>query len=492
MSDVQSRLKTWLTASISTALLLILVASHSVTGEGLVSIAWPEAPAKAPEKSKPLLAQIQEQGRLIVLTRNAPNTYYIERDEPAGFEHDLAQAYGAFLGVDVEFRPYDSTPKLLKALENGEGHIIASNLIAGDVPEGDLFALGPAYDAVRQQLVCHRNARVPNSKAELHTASVKVVTESSYEERMKALAQDVPGLQWVTKRDLSTEDLMERVADRSIGCTVGDSTTVALNRRYFPDLSVPFDLSGPEPMSWAVPAQETELRASLNYWFGHSKTRKLLKSLHEHYYGHVPTYDYVDLLYFSRRVKERLPRYKKTFKREAKKHGLPWTLVAAMGYQESHWRSKAKSPTGVRGLMMLTLPTAKDLGIKNRLDATQSIRGGAKYIAGLIKRLPSSIQGEDRLWIAIASYNVGLGHVLDARKLAKRLGRNPDSWADLKITLPLLTQPAFYNSLTYGYARGNEPVRYVQRVRHYQDILENQFTAPAWNQAMLEPEIKRP
>ena len=143
--------------------------------------------------------------------------------------------------------------------------------------------------------------------------------------------------------------------------------------------------------------------------------------------------------------------------------------------------------------MMLTLPTAKDLGIKNRLNAAQSIRGGAKYIAGLIKQLPSTVRGEDRLWFAIAAYNVGLGHVQDARKLAKRLGRNPDSWTDLKATLPLLTQPAFYNSLKYGYARGNEPVRYVQRVRHYQDILERQFTEPSWDQAaLLEPKIKRP
>ncbi len=168
----------------------------------------------------------------------------------------------------------------------------------------------------------------------------------------------------------------------------------------------------------------------------------------------------------------KLPRYQKQFEKAAQENGIPWTLLASQAYQESRWNHKAKSPTGVRGLMMLTRNTASSLGIENRLDPIQSIDGGARYYAYLEKQVPKFIPKYDRIWIALAAYNVGMGHIKDAQTLARKFNKNPYRWDDLKTVLPLLAQKKYYKTLPYGYARGYEPIRYVKRIRDYWSLLE--------------------
>jgi membrane-bound lytic murein transglycosylase F len=175
---------------------------------------------------------------------------------------------------------------------------------------------------------------------------------------------------------------------------------------------------------------------------------------------------------FLRHVETRLPSYREVFMQAEEETGVPWTLLASMAYQESKWNRHAVSPTGVRGLMMLTLSTASDLGIENRLDPSHSILGGARYLAQLRKRVPDNIRMPDRIFFALAAYNVGMGHVNDARLLAERLGKDPDKWDDLKQVLPLLAKKEFYKELPHRYARGWEPVQYVKRIRAYRNILE--------------------
>jgi membrane-bound lytic murein transglycosylase F len=195
--------------------------------------------------------------------------------------------------------------------------------------------------------------------------------------------------------------------------------------------------------------------------------------LKERHYN-VGEFDYVDMRTFVRRMKSRMPKLVPLFKKAEEKYGIPWTLLAAQAYQESHWNRRAKSPTGVRGIMMLTLTTAKEMGVESRLNAEQSIMGGAKYLSRLEARVPDSVQGEDRWWYALAAYNIGMGHLHDARALADDLDLNPDNWRDLKGVLPLLSQKKYYKKLKYGYARGAEPVSYVRQIRNYQNILHAQ------------------
>ena len=175
---------------------------------------------------------------------------------------------------------------------------------------------------------------------------------------------------------------------------------------------------------------------------------------------------------FQRHIETRLPQYRRQFEGVAKAYNISWTLLAAQAYQESRWDPHAVSPTGVRGIMMLTRDTASSLGIQNREDPTKSIVGGARYFRNLEKQLPRHIGKADRIAIALAAYNVGMGHIKDAQLLARQMGKNPHSWDDIKTTLPLLTQKSYYETLQYGYARGWEPVRYVKRIRAYHALLE--------------------
>lgn len=181
---------------------------------------------------------------------------------------------------------------------------------------------------------------------------------------------------------------------------------------------------------------------------------------------------------FLRHMRTRLPRYVVMFKHEARRHDLAWHLLAAQAYQESRWNPRAVSPTGVRGIMMLTRNTSSAYGIENRHDPRASISGGARYFAWLMERVPPAIEEPDRTWVALAAYNVGLGHIHDARRLARQLGKDPNRWSDLREVLPLLAQKQYYRSLSHGYARGWEPVVYVKRIRAFEKLLRAKYPSP--------------
>ena len=415
---------------------------------------------------------IGETGELVVLTRNAPTTWYIDPDgEPAGPEHDLVVAFAEHLGVAVRFKLLDSIGDILTSLENGEGHLAAAGLTGTDQRQ-TRFLTGPAYQTVQQQVVCRRGSPLPRNLDELMDRSLMITGSSSYLERLREIRDTThPELEWETASTTATEIVLQRVWDRKVDCAVADSNIVAINRRYMPELLVAFPLTEGEALTWLLPEGAHSLRDALHDWFRTAENSGLVAMTHARYYAHVEIFDYVDVARFVRRMDSRLARYREAFKRAGEAHGVDWRLLAAQAYQESHWDPAARSPTGVRGMMMLTLRTAKELGVENRLDAGQSIRGGARYLANLKSRLPNSVVDEDRTWLALAAYNIGMGHLYDARSLARELDADPDSWLELREVLPLLADPLYHQSLRYGYARGNEPVHYVRRIRNYEEIL---------------------
>ena len=197
-------------------------------------------------------------------------------------------------------------------------------------------------------------------------------------------------------------------------------------------------------------------------------------------------FDFANTYTFLKHLLERLPKYRALFHQVAADYALDWRLLAAMAYQESHWNPKAVSPTGVRGLMMLTQRTAKQLGVKNRLDAVQSLKGGARYLIIVKNKIPERIPEPDRTWLAVASYNVGFGHLEDARILTQKFGRNPDKWMDVKQQLPLLSERKWYKQTKRGYARGHEPVVYVKNIQDYYKMLVwlTRDEAEQWNADM--------
>jgi len=271
---------------------------------------------------------------------------------------------------------------------------------------------------------------------------------------------------------LSTEMLLQKVWEGEVDCTIADSNIIQTNRRFFPELVVAFPIAEPQELVWLLPKGADDLVRSVETWFEEFVDSNTYSAIHTRYYAHVDIFDYVDITRFIQSVDERLSLYRPFFEEAAESYGFDWTLLAAMAYQESHWKPDARSPTGVRGIMMLTMNTAADLGIENRLDVQESIEGGARYLADLRDRLPEAVQEPDRTWIALAAYNIGMGHIYDARALAEHYGYDKNTWAGLREVLPKLSQPDYYRYLRFGYARGGEPVFYVARIRNYRQILE--------------------
>jgi len=212
---------------------------------------------------------------------------------------------------------------------------------------------------------------------------------------------------------------------------------------------------------------------AINEFFKKIKEDGTFAKIYEKYYANVEIFDYVDLKKYHRRLKTRLPKYEEIIKKASKIYGFDWRLITAMVYQESHFNPRARSFTGVRGMMQLTLETAKEIGIKNRLDPEQSIKGGVKYLKELYERYDGA-KNPDRVLITLASYNVGHGHILDAQKIAKERNLDPNSWSSLEVILPLLRYPKYYKNTKNGYCRGTETVRYVNRIFTYYDILKRE------------------
>ena len=439
---------------------------------GLTVLASCGGPPEGPSQPD-TLALIRERGELVVLTLEGPTSYQAGEDGPTGYEVDLARAFADSLGVTARFEPVRSIPDLLDALGAGDGHIAAAGLTQTSERSADLdFA--PVYKSVTEQLICRRDGLRPTRRSGLAGLDIVVLEGSSYEETLRGLQADVPGLTWRYRPGGSAMPLLDMVDEARADCTVSDSHLADFARRRRPELVVAQDLTDEQSLAWPYDARVEGLETALTAWFAEAHTSGLLETLDETWFGQFGDYDYVDIARFVRRVDDRLPQYRPVFERVAEDLPFEWELLAAQAYQESHWDPDAVSATGVRGLMMLTLSTAERVGIEDRTDPHQSIHGGAAYLDELYERVPASVTGDDRLWFALAAYNVGMGHMYDARRLAERLGRNKDSWDDLAETLPLLSDPQYYTTLRYGYARGHEPVRYVAKVREYRALLNAQ------------------
>jgi membrane-bound lytic murein transglycosylase F len=426
------------------------------------------------QKTDRVLQQIKARGSLIVLTRNAPTTYYVGRDDqPQGPEYALASAYARSLGVTPKFVIKDSIAALMQAMAAGEGDMVAAGLTQ-TAQRDKQFDFGPSYQQVTQQVVCRRGGPSPDAVDDLVGLDLEVVADSSYVARLDALKVEHPKLHWRVDSTAGTEQLLRKVWAGKIDCTVADSDIAAINRRYFPNLAIAFDLSKPQSLAWVVPKGAGALQDSMRAWLSGYRDSGQLKQVMTHYYGLAKVFDYVDTRAYVRKIEKVYPTWAPEFTKAADAYDLPPMVLAAQAYQESHWNPRAVSPTGVRGMMMLTRNTAAAVGVDNRLDPSASIRGGAKYLARIRNRLSDTIQPEDRIWFALAAYNVGLGHVRDARVLAKRLGKDPDRWSDVDKVMPLLSVREYYHTLKHGYARGLEPVRYIHRIRNYADILRHQ------------------
>lgn len=427
------------------------------------------------------LERIQQSGRLVVATRTAPSTYLEGRAGAQGMEYDLARRFADYLGVQLELRVADDARRIEQWLVAGDADLAAAGL-AATAARRRHFVFTEPYLQVRPQLIYRTGTgRAPRDLSEIGGEAVLLVRAGSHHiAQLEALAP--PGLRWEA-RAAGADELLYQVWNREADHALVNSNEFALNQHFYPELRVAFDLGEPVGIAWMLARQEdVSLFREADRFMRSMQDNGVLADLKERYYGHLVEFDYVGTRVFMRHVTERLPRLREVFERASETHGLDWRLLAAIGYQESHWDPDAVSPTGVRGIMMLTRVTAGEVGVENRVDPEQSIRGGATYFSSIRERIPERIPEPTRTWFALAAYNVGFGHLEDARVITEMQGADPDAWGDVKERLPLLARKEWYSRVRHGYARGWEPVRYVENIRTYYNLLQR-VTEPGRQQA---------
>jgi membrane-bound lytic murein transglycosylase F len=432
------------------------------------------------------IAPVAESGELVVLTVNGPATYFEDAQGlPSGLEYDLATLFAKELRARPVFLLTDNPAKIDRLLRQGKAHLSAAALARHfDFPGG--LAWGPSYHNTQHQIVCRDEPKAKRLE-DLAGKRIGVIEESVAD----YLLTDPPKISIPVERlapGTSTADLLEQVAKGRLDCALVESTRYTLARRFFPQLEVAFNVGKPVDYAWLVSTVDKKrIMEAAAPFFERIRKDGTLKRLIDRYYGHALRFSAIDAGAFLEQIATQLPKLKASFQDAERVSGVDWRLIAAIGYQESHWDPKATSPTGVRGLMMLTEETADRLQIKDRLDARESIIGGARYFALLKEALPARLPEPDRSYLALAAYNIGIGHLEDARILAQRANLNPDKWQDVRQVIPKLAEPESFQSLKHGYARGGEAMQLVDNIRNYYDVLARMEPRDA---PMLPPAVE--
>ena len=450
--------------------LLIVWFWKLIRAVGTVAACWVLVTCGSPPS---LLEQVLLSGELRVVTRNGPGTFYVGPNEPRGVDYDLARGFAEWLGVELEIYTVDQFPQILADVRSGKAQVGAASLSTME-SRRQVVDFGPSYLNVQPMVVYRRGAPKPEDLSDLLTGRVEVLGGSSYVDALDASRAVQPDLTWEEIPDISVEGLVRRVAEGQSDYTIVDSNLFDLLNHSIPGVRAAFPIGQQTPVAWALrKGPDSSLRDKVKEYFAELEANDALAGIIERYYFHVEDeFDYVGSQAFVGHFESRLPDYKAFFLQAAEETGVDWRLLAAMAYQESHWDPDAVSPTGVRGMMMLTRGTAQMMGVENRTDAFESIAGGASYFVRVTGKIPTRIAEPDRTWLALAAYNVGFGHLEDARIITEIQGGDPDSWEQVRERLPLLTDPYWYQRVSRGYARGWEPVRYVDNIRRYYEILQ--------------------
>jgi membrane-bound lytic murein transglycosylase F len=419
----------------------------------------------------PALERIRQRGELRVVTLNSPVSYYLGAHGAEGLEFELAQHFAERLGVGLLMYPVADLGAMHADLASGRADIAAAQLTA-DAAWTRLGEAADVYERIDQQIVCRRGKAGVRRLAELEPGRL-AVRAASPQERLLERLRDSRGLEleWISTAPASVDPL-EDVQTGQADCALVDAREFSFARHLYPEVSIAFALAEQRPAQWIVRSDARDLFNAVNAYFRSIDHSGELATILARASGGVRRFEYLESRSFQAHIVARLPQYRTWFEEAAAQHGVDWRLLAAMGYQESKWHPTAVSPAGAVGVMMLMPRTAQSLGVRNRKDARASIFAGARYFAEVRGRIPARIPEPDRTWFAVAAYNVGFGHVEDARILAQERGKNPDVWNDVRAQLPLLAQERWYSRAKYGYARGWEPVQYVEQVQGFLTMLE--------------------
>ena len=433
------------------------------------------------------LEQIKASGTLRALTVYSGTSYFLYKGRPMGYEFELLERFAEYLDVDLEMIVVKNINELFEKLNNGEGDIIAHGLTITTDRKEEVSFSNHLY-LTKQVLVQKKpdNWRGMSwtklKKALVHDTidllgdTISIRSMTSYKERIYNLSDELGGTIHINllSGELATDEIIEKVVNGDIKYTIADNNIASIMATYYPILDVKVPVSFSQRIAWATRHDSQNLLNATNNWLKQIKRKIDFNVIYNKYFKNKK--------YFRRRIKsnfyslnnQQISPYDGLIKKHSKALNWDWRLVASQVYQESKFDPRVSSWAKASGLMQLMPNTAKELGVTNRSDPEQSIKGGTKYLKRIWKNfehIPDSIQ---RTKFAMASYNCGMGHVFDAQRLAEIEGLKKDVWDDNVETIVLkLSKPEYYNHpiVKYGYVRGLEPYNYVkqifERYQHY-------------------------
>ncbi len=427
------------------------------------------------------LESIKKDGVITAVTDFNSTNYFIYKGEPMGYQFDMLQAFAEHIGVKLELIAENNLDVAFKMLEDGEVDLFANNLtITAERKQRFLFTI--PHSTTKQVLVQKKAAGYSPIRTPLDLAGkiVYVQKGSASAHRLKNLSEEIGAeIVIVEMAKYEADELIELVANGEIDFTVCDEDVATVNAFYFDNIDIETPVSFDQNLAWAVNTYSTSLHEALNQWledFTQTAEYRIIKG------------KYFNNPFWARRVLSENVRikmghismYDEGFKHASLSIDWDWRLFAALVYQESRFKHNVQSHMGAYGLMQFMPATADFFGVKHKTDPETQIRAGAKYLKWLEKRFDSIPDPEQRVKFILASYNAGLGHVIDARNLAKKHGKDPNVW-DNNVDFFILNKsnPDYYCDTTvkYGYFRGDETYNYVkeimQRYKHYQNILPN-------------------
>ncbi|MFP4064332.1 MAG: transporter substrate-binding domain-containing protein [Bacteroidales bacterium] len=436
------------------------------------------------------LTEIIERGYLRATTDYNSTNYFVYRGEPMGFHLELLKHFADHLGVDLEVSVSNDLQQNIARLRTEEGpDLIAQNLTVTN-SRRESFEFTVPHSRTRQVLVQRKPERwysmqsslvdqhMIRSQLDLAGDTIHVQKGSTYVKRLTHLMEEIGDTIYIVERDQEMEELIEEVAEGAIDYTVGDENLARLYEMYYSNLDARTPVSFEQNLSWAVRPGASDLLNAVNEWLNEFRESREYAAIYEKYYNN-PRSVFIAKSDLHSLGGGKISVFDDHFKRYAEIVGWDWRLIASLSYQESRFDPSAVSWAGAFGVMQLMPGTAEFLNVGMEASVREHISAGIRYLHWLDKRLEDEITDDhERIHFVLASYNVGIGHVLDARRLAEKYGKDPNIWKD-NVDYYVLNKsnPKYYQDavVRHGYARGSEPYHYVteimQRYHHYKNAL---------------------
>ena len=455
----------------------------------LIAFSCKKIQEEAPEKVN-RLEEIKKTGKLVGITDYNSTNYFIYRGKPMGFQYDLLKRYAKHLDVELEIRVNKDMDQSFQAMEKGEADVMAFNLAVTEARKQRIDFTEP-YTQTRQVLVQRKpedwrsmsqrelERHLLRNQLELKGKVVYVRANSSYEQRLRNLSEEIGGgIRIIEKENYSEEQLIALVARGEIDYTVCDENVAKVNSTYYPNIDVKTAISFPQNLAWGIPRNADSLLTSVNNWIRSFKTTIDYTLIYNKYFRNrksalIWKSDYYTI------SSGKISPYDDLIKKYSDEIGWDWRLLASLIFQESRFKPNAQSWAGAYGLMQLMPSVLKRFEVEDKGSPRQNIRAGTEFLEWLDREIRKlGIRDEqERIRFVLAAYNVGLGHVLDARRLAEKYGGDQDEWDVIKEYLLKKSDPEYYNDevVYYGYCRGIETYNYVDQImdryEHYKNII---------------------